>query len=180
MNYCSRCGQAVERKVPPGDNRARFVCGHCGAIHYENPRIVAGCLPVWDDQVLLCRRAIEPRRGLWTLPAGFLETGETIHAGARRETWEEARARVEILSLYTVFSVPHISQVHMFFRAHLVDGTYAVGDESLDVRLFDEESVPWDALAFPVVGKTLKHYFADRADSGRFPVHTEDLVVERR
>ena len=180
VNYCSRCGREVERKIPPGDNRERFVCGHCGAIHYENPRIVAGCLPVWDGRVLLCRRAIEPRKGHWTLPAGFLEAGETIHAGAARETWEEARARVEIQGLYTVFSVPHISQVHMFFRARLVDGDYAVGDESLDVRLFEEDGVPWEDLAFPVVTKTLQHYFHDRGNidgpGSVFPVHTEDVI----
>ena len=180
VNYCSRCGREVERKIPPGDNRERFVCGHCGAIHYQNPRIVTGCLPLWEGRVLLCRRAIEPRRGLWTLPAGFLEVGETVEAGALRETWEEARARVDLLGLYTLFSVPHISQVHMFFRGSLVNGEFAVGDESLDVRLFDEDAVPWDELAFPVVGKTLQHYFTDRGGAGRFPVHTEDLVVERR
>ncbi len=184
MNYCSRCGREVERKIPPGDNRERFVCGHCGAIHYQNPRIVTGCLPVWNDRVLLCRRAIEPRRGHWTLPAGFLEAGETIDAGAVRETWEEARARVEIQGLYTVFSVPHISQVHMFFRARLADGHYAPGDESLDVRLFEEDGVPWEDLAFPVVTKTLRHYFHDRVhDRGTaanpgsvFPVHVEDVI----
>ena len=180
MNYCSRCGREVERKIPPGDNRERFVCGHCGAIHYQNPRIVAGCLPIWDDRVLLCRRGIEPRKGLWTLPAGFLEVGETVHAGASRETWEEARARVEILGLYTLFSVPHISQVHMFFRARLMDGEYAVGEESLDVRLFEEDAVPWEDLAFPVVTRTLRHYFRDRGAVARtgdgFPVHVEDVV----
>ena len=193
MNYCSRCGREVERKIPPGDNRERFVCGHCGAIHYQNPRIVTGCLPLWEGQVLLCRRAIEPRRGLWTLPAGFLEVGETVEAGALRETWEEARARVELLGLYTLFSVPHISQVHMFFRGGLVDGEFAAGDESLEVRLFDEDAVPWDELAFPVVTRTLRHYFQDRAageetgefETGRhagvpYPVHTEEVVVERR
>lgn len=179
MNYCSRCGRGVERKIPSGDNRERFVCGHCGTIHYQNPRIVTGCLPVWGDRVLLCRRAIEPRRGRWTLPAGFLEAGETVPAGALRETWEETRARVDIQALYTVFSVPHISQIHMFFRAQLVDGTFAVGEESLDVRLFDEDSVPWEELAFPVVTKTLRHYFDDRPGE-RFPVHTEDIIVERR
>ena len=179
MNYCSRCGRRVERKIPPGDNRERFVCGHCGAIHYQNPRVVTGCLPVWGDRVLLCRRAIEPRKGRWTLPAGFLEARETVPAGAVRETWEEARARVDIQALYTVFSVPHISQIHMFFRAQLVDGTFAVGEESLDVRLFDEDGVPWEELAFPVVTKTLRHYFDDRPGA-RFPVHTEDIIVERR
>ncbi len=140
---------------------------------------MTGCLPVWGDRVLLCRRAIEPRRGRWTLPAGFLEASETVPAGALRETWEEARTRVDIQALYTVFSVPHISQIHMFFRAQLVDGTFGVGEESLDVRLFDEDGVPWEELAFPVVTKTLRHYFADRP-AERFPVHTEDIIVERR
>lgn len=178
MNYCSSCGQPLARKVPPGDNRERHVCERCGAIHYENPRIVAGCLALWEDRVLLCRRAIEPRRGRWTLPAGFLEQGETLVAGAERETWEEARARVQIRGIYTVFSVPHISQVHVFFRAGLIDGAYGVGEESCDARLFGEAEVPWSELAFPVAARTLQHYFADRK-GGRFPTRTEDIIVER-
>lgn len=178
MRYCSGCGQILVRKVPPGDNRERLVCEHCGAIHYENPRVVAGCLPVWENRVLLCRRAIEPRRGRWTLPAGFLEQGETLAAGAERETWEEARARVRLRGIYTMFSVPHVSQVHVFFRADLIDGAFGVGEESCDVRLFGEAEVPWGELAFPVATRTLEHYFADR-ERAEFPTRTEDIVLER-
>lgn len=179
VNYCSACGEPVVRKVPPGDHRERFVCAHCGAIHYQNPKVVVGCLPVCGDQVLLCQRGIEPRKGYWTLPAGFLETGETIAAGAARETREEALAQVSIIGLYTVFNVPHISQVHLFFRATLDDGAFGIGDESLDARLVEERDVPWDRLAFPVVSRTLAHYFADRG-SGRFPVRVEDVPPVRR
>ena len=178
MNYCSGCGEPVSRTIPPGDHRERFVCDHCGTIHYQNPKIVTGCLPICGERVLLCRRAINPRKGLWTLPAGFLETGETAHAGAARETWEEARARVDIHGLYTVFSLPHISQVYMFFRAELINGQYATGEESHDVALFHEQEVPWDELAFPVVTQTLRHYFSDRPTAD-FPVRMEDIIVER-
>lgn len=174
MNYCSACGKPVLRKVPPGDHRERYVCGHCGVIHYQNPRVVAGCLPICGDRVLLCQRAIEPRKGRWTLPAGFLETGETIAAGAARETLEEALAHVSIVGLYTVFNVPHISQIHIFFRATVEDGAFGVGSESLDARLVEEGEVPWDDLAFPVVSHTLAHYFADRGE-GRFPVRVLDV-----
>ena len=122
LKFCSACGSdRIERRVPEGDNLPRFVCAACAAIHYQNPKIVVGCLPEWQDQVLLCRRAIEPRHGLWTLPAGFLENGETVVAGAVRETLEEASARVDVGELYTMISLPHISQVYMMFRARLVD-----------------------------------------------------------
>ena len=179
VNYCSACGKPVVRKVPPGDHRERFVCGHCGAIHYQNPKVVVGCLPIRGHRVLLCQRGIEPRKGYWTLPAGFLETGETIAAGAARETREEALAQVSIIGLYTVFNVPHISQVHLFFRATLDDGAFGIGEESLDARLVEERDVPWDSLAFPVVSRTLAHYFADRGE-GRFPVRVEDVPPLRR
>ena len=179
VNYCSACGKPVVRKVPPGDDRERFVCGHCGVIHYQNPKVVAGCLPICGDRVLLCQRGIEPRKGYWTLPAGFLEAGETIAAGAERETREEALAQVSIIGLYTVFNVPHISQVHMFFRATLDSGQFGVGAESLDARLVAEGDVPWDELAFPVVSRTLAHYFRDRG-AGRFPVRVEDVPPLRQ
>ena len=124
----------------------------------------------------MCRRAIEPRRGLWTLPGGFLETGETVFDGAARETWEEARARVDDPSLYTVFNLPHISQVYMFFRARLVGGRYDIGEETLEARLFREPDIPWNELAFPVISRTLAHYFRDR-QSGTFPVRVEDIII---
>lgn len=179
MNYCSHCGSAqLVRKVPEGDNLPRFVCERCHTTHYQNPKIVVGCLPEWEDKILLCKRAIEPRYGLWTLPAGFMENNETLEQGAARETWEEAQARLEQLSLYTVFSLPHISQVYIIFRAQLCDLTYAAGVESLDVRLFSKDEIPWDELAFPVIHKTLIHYFQDRAN-GEFPVHVGELLVHR-
>ena len=174
MKYCSSCGAPVSHRIPSGDNRHRYVCDACGAIHYENPRMVVGCLPYWDDQVLLCRRAIEPRYGLWTLPAGFMENGETTAEGAVRETLEEAGARVEIIDLYTLINVPDIDQVYLLFRARLLDLDFAPGEESLEVALFDEAHIPWDLLAFRTVHKTLKHYFEDRR-CGRFPLHFGDL-----
>jgi len=174
MKYCSSCGQSVARRVPNGDNRERFVCDSCGTIHYQNPKIVTGCLPVYRDQVLLCRRAIAPRSGLWTLPAGFLENGETSTQGAIRETLEEACANVAVEGLYTIFNLPHISQVYMFFRAELLDLDFRPGWESTDVRLFHEHEIPWDELAFPVIVDTLRHYFTDR-QSGVFPVRVGDI-----
>ena len=179
MNYCSSCGSAVARRVPSGDNRERFVCDACGTIHYQNPKIVTGCLPIYGDQVLLCQRAIQPRQGLWTLPAGFLENGETSTEGAARETKEEACANVAIEGLYTVFNLPHISQVYMFFRAALLDLDFAPGFESTDVRLFREDEIPWQELAFPVVRDTLEHYFRDRT-SGVYPVRVGDILHPRR
>lgn len=175
MKFCSQCGGPVVQRIPDGDNRLRHVCESCHTVHYQNPRIVAGCLPVWGEQVLLCRRAIDPRKGYWTLPAGFMENGETMEQAASRETLEEACARVRNLSLYTLFDLPHISQVYTFFRAELVDLDFAAGDESLEVRLFHEREIPWSKLAFPTVGRTLECYFADRAGQV-FPVRNEPIA----
>lgn len=161
-------------RIPDGDDRPRYVCLSCNAVHYSNPKIVAGCIPVWDDRILLCRRAIEPRAGLWTLPAGFMENGETTPAAAARETLEKARAQVEIEALYSVFNLPHINQVYLLFRARLRDLDFAPGAESLEVALFREAEIPWDLLAFPVVRETLRMYFADRAQ-GVFPVRVGDI-----
>jgi len=179
MKFCSNCGSAVALIVPRGDNRERHVCSDCDTVHYVNPRIVTGCLPVWQDQVLLCLRAINPRRGYWTLPAGFMENGETIAAGAARETVEEANARVSDLELYTVFSLPHISQAYMFFRAQLCDLEFSSGEESLDVRLFKEDDIPWDNLAFPVITQSLQFYFEDRR-LGSYPVRSREIKIKRR
>ena len=163
IKYCSACGSdRLELRVPDGDTLPRYVCAACGTIHYQNPKIVVGCLPEFGDQVLLCLRAIEPRRGLWTLPAGFLENGETLTAGAVRETLEEANAHVAIGDLYTIISLPHISQVYMMFRAQLLDRDFGPGPESLDVRLFDEDEIPWEDLAFRTITRTLRNYFLDR------------------
>jgi len=162
MNYCNQCGERVEERVPEGDNRPRYVCGQCSVIHYQNPNIVTGTLPMLGDKVLLCRRAIEPRYGLWTLPAGFLENGESVQDGALRETYEEAYATVELIDLYTVFTLPVISQVYMLFRAQLLDMEFGPGPESLEVKLFSKDEIPWDELAFHVVYETLVYYFKDQ------------------
>jgi ADP-ribose pyrophosphatase YjhB (NUDIX family) len=178
MKFCSHCGStALEHRVPDGDTLRRYVCSNCGTIHYQNPKVVVGCLPEWEGQVLLCKRAIEPRHGLWTLPAGFLENGETILAGAERETAEEARARVAVGALYTVISLPQINQLYVMFRARLLDLGFGPGPESLDVRLFDEAAIPWNELAFRTIARTLRNYFLDRK-LGEFPVHVSAL--ERR
>ncbi|MCK6429021.1 MAG: NUDIX hydrolase [Burkholderiaceae bacterium] len=169
--FCSVCGHAVVRRVPQGDNRERDCCDHCGTIHYVNPRPVVGTIPVWRDRILLCRRAIEPRYGKWTLPAGFMEIGETTAEGALRETLEEAGARVELGPLYTMIDVPYVEQVHIFFRAQLLDLDFAPGAESLEVRLFDEREIPWDEIAFRTVAMTLRFHLEDRA-RGVFGMHT--------
>jgi len=173
--FCSVCGVAVVRRVPAGDNRERACCDNCGTIHYVNPRPVVGAIPVWETQVLLCKRAIEPRYGKWTLPAGFMELGETCAAGAARETLEEAGARVRLGPLFSMIDVPHVEQVHIFFRAELVDTAFAPGAESLEARLFSEPDVPWDKLAFRTVSTTLRLYFEDRK-RGDFGVHTREIA----
>jgi ADP-ribose pyrophosphatase YjhB (NUDIX family) len=178
MKFCSACGSPdIALRVPEGDTLPRYVCPACGQIHYQNPKVVVGCLPEWEDRVLLCRRAIEPRHGLWTLPAGFLENGETIAAGAARETLEEANARVEVGALYTVISLPRIGQVYVMFRGRLLDLDFSPGAESLDVRLFREDEVPWETLAFRTIARTLRNYFLDRK-LGEFP--TRVSALERR
>ncbi|MGH8799385.1 MAG: NUDIX hydrolase [Casimicrobiaceae bacterium] len=175
MKFCSHCGSAaLALRVPEGDTLPRHVCATCGTIHYQNPKTVVGCLPEWQGLVLLCRRAIEPRRGLWTLPAGFLENGETLEGGALRETAEEARARVEIGGLYTIISLPDINQVYVMFRARLLDLDFAPGPESLEVRLFAEDAIPWDEIAFRTIARTLRNYFLDRKRDD-FPVHVSAL-----
>lgn len=176
MKYCSVCGSGrIEYRVPDGDNLPRHVCADCKTIHYRNPNVVVGCLPCRDDRVLLCKRAIEPRFGLWTLPAGFLENGESLEEGAARETLEEADARVEIQGLYTVISLPQISQVYMIFRARLRDLDFGPGTESLEVRLFREDEIPWETLAFRTISRTLRRYFLDRQD-GSFATRVSALV----
>lgn len=173
--YCRRCGCVAEIRIPAGDSLPRECCGHCGNIEYDNPKMVLGTLPVWEDKVLLCRRAIEPRYGLWTLPAGFMENNETTAEAARRETDEEAGADIELLDLYTMISVPHISQIHGFYRARLLSPTFKPGEETLEARLFTEAEIPWDELAFRTVKQTLQHYFADRS-SGVFPFRSFDII----
>ncbi len=174
MKFCSHCGGSVEFLVPEGDHLPRHVCPACGTIHYQNPKMVVGCIPEWEDKVLLCRRAIEPKYGLWTLPAGFMENGETTAEGALRETWEEAGARVELGPLYTLFNLPHVNQVYFMFRARLLDLDYKPGIESLEVRLFAEHEIPWEELAFRTVKASLELYFQDRANGG-FRFHFGDI-----
>jgi ADP-ribose pyrophosphatase YjhB (NUDIX family) len=174
MKYCSLCGAPVRLGVPPGEHLPRHLCDACGTIHYENPKMIVGCVAEWQDKILLCRRAIEPRRGLWTLPAGFMENAETTEQAAARETLEEANARVDIEALFTLFNVPHINQVHIFFRARLLDLDYAPGVESLEVGLFSEAEIPWENVAFASVRETLRHYFADRRN-GAYSFHIGDI-----
>lgn len=169
MKFCSQCGKGVVHRIPTGDDRPRYVCDHCATIHYQNPRLIVGCVAVHEDRVLLCRRGIEPRSGFWTLPSGFMENGETTLQGAHRETWEEARGRVEDQGLYRLFDLPHINQVYLFYRGRLVDGQHAVGPESTETRLCSESDVPWDELAFPVMLDTLRDFFAD-LKHGVFPM----------
>lgn len=170
MKFCSQCGAPVTLRVPAGDTLNRHVCDACQVIHYQNPRMVVGCIVEWDNRILLCRRGIEPRHGLWTVPAGYLEIGETLEQGAERETLEEASARVEIGPLYAVYNIPHISQVYLLFRARLLDKRVQPGAETLEVALYDEAGIPWDQLAFATVRNTLQHYYSDRR-KGEFQFH---------
>jgi len=175
MKFCPDCGAPVELRVPPDDHHVRHVCTVCGSIHYYNPKLIVGTIPEWEDgRILLCRRAIEPRHGLWTLPAGFMENGETTQDGAARETLEEANARVEIGELYALYNLPYISQVQLLFRAKLLDLDFGPGMESLEVKLLKESEIPWDQLAFRPVRFTLEHYFADR-EAGNFQFRISNL-----
>jgi ADP-ribose pyrophosphatase YjhB (NUDIX family) len=171
IKHCRLCGAEVAYRVPQDDNRDRAVCPACGEIHYENPINVVGTVPVWGEQVLLCRRNIEPRFGLWTLPAGFLELGETAAAGALRETVEEAGANVDMQGLFTVLDVVRAGQVHLFYRARMLDTRLDPGPETIEARLFREDEIPWDELAFRTVRQTLEYFFADRR-AGAFALHT--------
>ena len=163
MKFCSECGSdQIKKEIPKGDNRLRSVCGNCGTIHYRNPKVITGCLPIWRDKVLLCRRAIEPRKGYWNVPAGFMELGESAEEGAAREVWEEAEARVEIESALTIFTFTKFSHVYIQFVGKLIDGKYGIGEESTEVQLFAEEEIPWSEMAFESSTFALKKYFEDR------------------
>jgi len=174
IKHCRSCGAPAQYRVPADDNRERAVCSVCGTVHYENPLNVVGTVPIWDEQVLLCRRNIEPRYGKWTLPAGFLELGETTTEGAMRETDEEAGARIELLGLFTVLNVVRVGQLHLYYRARLLDTNFAPGPESIEARLFNEADIPWEELAFRTVRETLACYFSDRR-RGQFEVHCADI-----
>jgi ADP-ribose pyrophosphatase YjhB (NUDIX family) len=170
MNYCNQCGSRVSQRIPPGDHLPRFVCDACGTIHYQNPRVVVGCVPEHDGRILICKRAIEPRRGYWTIPAGFMENGETLQQGAARESQEEALADVEIGSLLSVVTVIGAHQVHVFFRARLRSPEFGAGPESLEVKLVMPEEIPWSDIAFPSTTFSLQKYLEDRA-AGREAYH---------
>jgi ADP-ribose pyrophosphatase YjhB (NUDIX family) len=187
MKFCSECAHPVALTIPEGDNRPRYVCANCHVIHYQNPKMVVGSIPVWEQdgalQVLLCKRAIEPRHGYWTLPAGFMENEETTSEAAIRETEEEAGANITIGPLFSLLNVAHVHQVHLFYLARLNDLDFEAGIESLDVRLFTEQDIPWDELAFPTIRKTLELFFADRVkvrEGGAYGVHTHDISKSMR
>lgn len=174
IRHCRSCGTPVEYRIPPDDNRERAMCAGCGSVHYENPLNVVGTVPVWNDRVLLCRRNIEPRLGFWTLPAGFLELGESTAEGACRETDEEAGADIELGALFSLLNVVQVGQVHLFYLATLKSDVFNPGPETIEARLFAEHEVPWDELAFRTVKVTLRHYFECRR-AGRFELHCGDI-----
>jgi ADP-ribose pyrophosphatase YjhB (NUDIX family) len=176
MKFCSNCGAPLARRVPPGDTLPRWVCDACGEIHYQNPKLVVGAVAEHEGRILLCRRAIEPRYGYWTLPAGFMENDETPGQAALRETLEEAGARIELGPPFSMIAVPRVNQVHLFYRARLADLEFKPGEESLEVALVEEGGVPWKDIAFRTVGITLRRWFADRA-AGAFGFHAEDLPL---
>ena len=172
MKFCTNCGNPVQLTIPENDDRQRFCCNHCGVIHYQNPRLVVGAIPEWKNRILLCRRDIEPQRGLWTLPAGYLENGESVEDGARRETWEETRSTIIGLTPYFLADLVQINQLYLMFRCRLAQPEFAITRESSELRLFREEDIPWDDIAFQVIRVTLQRYFADRV-TGIFPFRNE-------
>lgn len=176
IQYCNQCGARVTFLIPPGDSLPRHVCGTCGFIHYENPRLVVGCVAEWEGRILLCRRAIEPRHGFWTLPAGFMENGESTAQAAIRETDEEAGANVLIDAPFAMISIAHINQVHLFYRARMASPHFAAGDESLEVSLFPPDRIPWNELAFRSVALCLEHYLDDRSN-GSFGFHESEILA---
>lgn len=175
MKYCSQCGGSLSRRIPSGDDRPRYICDHCRTIHYENPKVVVGCIPVWGEKVLLCKRAIEPGLGKWTLPAGYLENGETAEQGAVRETYEEAGARVEIVQPYVLFSLTFADHIYFMFHARMLNAHVAPGTESLSVRLFEESEIPWSEIAFSVIRETLERFFKDRPQN-RLPLQVGEIA----
>ncbi len=175
IQHCRDCGAPVVYRLPDdGDTKQRAICTACQTIHYENPLNVVGTVPHLDDRVLLCKRNIEPRRGKWTLPAGFMELGETTQQGAARETDEEAGAEFEMQALFSVLSVPRVGQVHLFYRARLLSDRFNPGHETQEARLFTEAEIPWEEIAFRTVRETLRHYFEDRRQ-GHYQVHNVDI-----
>lgn len=179
MNFCSNCAHPVILKEIEDDHLPRYVCDNCETIHYQNPKIVAGCLPLWEDKVLLCKRAIEPRKGYWNVPGGYMENGESVEEGAAREVWEEACIKVKVTSLHTLFSVPQINQVYMHFLADLPDLSFSCGIESLEVDLFKESEIPWDEIAFSSSMFSLKKLFEDRKNNTR-QLHIDSFEMGKK
>jgi len=179
LKHCRECGCPVVYRLPDdGDTRERAICTACHTVHYENPLNVVGTVPVWGEsgeQVLLCKRNIEPRRGMWTLPAGFMELGETTAQGAARETQEEAGAQFEMQALFAIMNVARVGQVHLFYRAQLLSTDFDPGHETMEAKLFTEAEIPWDDIAFRTVKETLTRYFADRRQ-GQFGTHVVDIT----
>lgn len=176
MKFCSDCGSNVNFKVPYGDNLPRFICAECETIHYQNPKVVAGAVLEYEGRILMCKRAIEPRYGYWTVPAGFMENKETVWQAAARETYEEALAIATKMDLYAVYNLPHVNQVYIMFQGKLDKPEFGPGPESLEVELLEERDIPWDDLAFRVVGMTLKQYFQDKKN-GDFRPYTDDVII---
>lgn len=178
MNYCSVCAASLEYSIPVGDALPRYHCAACGTIHYQNPKLVVGTLPIYDGRILMCKRNIEPRFGLWTLPGGFMENGETLEQGAARETWEEAQTRPDIRQMLSIISLPQYDQVHVYYLADMRSPDFAITPESSEVKLFDLADIPWQHIAFRTVLKTLEHYVAhhERISAGVFPLLQTDIV----
>lgn len=179
MKFCPSCGSLLRQGIPDGDDRPRHICDACDTIHYQNPKLIAGCIPVWEGRILLCKRAIEPRKGFWTLPAGFMEMGETIAEAAAREAHEEANIEVAIGEIFTIFNLPHISQVYVFFLAEMISERFSAGAESLDARLFEEDELPWDEISFETVHRALQFFLADRR-TGEFRMRVQDILRDTR
>lgn len=174
MSHCLQCGHTTKNDIPDGDTKIRQICPECHYVHYVNPKVICGTLVVWQDKVLLCKRAIEPQYGFWTLPAGYMEIGETMEQGAARETLEEAEAHIKLEKLYCMYNVPKIGQIYVIFKAQLIDGKFGAGTETLETQLFAEDDIPWQDLAFGSVKQTLEHYFLDRKTQ-HFPLHLETI-----
>ncbi len=178
MNYCSACGASITKQIIPGDDVPRYFCGACETVHYQNPNVVVGCIPIHKDQILLCKRAIEPRLGFWTIPGGFMENGETTEEGAMREANEEANTNLEIIDLITVYSIKHIDQVHICYTAKLLDLDYSPGIESLEVKLFHPSEIPWKEIAFTSTSFALKAYIKN-VENGESKVHRGSFDLEK-
>ncbi len=177
MKFCSNCGASVRQGIPSDDNRERYICDACDTIHYQNPNIIAGCLPRWENKILMCKRAILPRLGYWTTPAGFMENGESVEEGALRETLEEANAEAEIVRLFSVSSIPHINQVYMIYLADMKNLNFYPGPESAEVQLCSEEEIDWENIAFSAIDFALKNYFKNPNGS---EVHCNSIIFKKR